>query len=159
MQCSCCCWGVYTPPNLKNELLLRFIMGTCFNTFKRVLPVRSKNYQKLARARQESSGSIQEAPQLLQELAEQLSISFPKKVKHQPQGHARAPRSTIRTPGPQRQDHARRSHSDFPVRSHPPTSDITDKTSLKADREVGGVGTFEDGESAGRLRTGAQCRD
>ena len=30
-------------------------------------------------------------------------------------GHARTPRRTNRTPEPQRQDHARRSHSDFPV--------------------------------------------
>ena len=46
---------------------------------------------------------------------------------HQPQGHAPSRRSTILTPGsrPQPQDHARRSHSDFPVWTHPPTSDKT----------------------------------
>ena len=64
---------------------------------------------------------------MLQELAEQLSSSFENKVKHQPQGHAEPePRSTILTWDPQRQDHAHRSHSDFPVSGatlFPSTSD------------------------------------
>ena len=48
------------------------------------------NYQKHARTHQEPPEPIQEAPEMLQELAEQLSISFHNKIKHQPQGHARA---------------------------------------------------------------------
>ena len=68
------------------------------------------NDQKHARTHQEPPEPIQEAPEMLHHLAEQLFISFHNR-KTAPTPRARPThRRTVRTPEPRRQDHARRSH-------------------------------------------------
>ena len=67
---------------------------------------------------------------MLQELAEQLSISFDNKVKHQPQGHARArARGGLFSPGIP-SDRITHTGAIEISRSHPPTSDLDVKYSI-----------------------------
>ena len=74
------------------------------------LPGSTRNLQNASRKHQRCSSNSQN----------NFLIHFARKSSTNPKGTDGRPRSTNRTPEPQRQDHAHRSHSDFPVSSPKP---------------------------------------
>ena len=79
------------------------------------LPGPTRNLQKASRKHQRCSRNSQN----------NFLFHFARKSSTNPKG-TRTPRTTNRTPEPQRQDHAHRSHSDFPVSSpKPPITMLT----------------------------------